>query len=90
MANARCIRAAQLEARELLFTPVPSGPAASGSVEAVGAGAARPYATTRRRHRARGANSTPNASVTFSSRSAARVGNHVSEVTEKNGGQGRD
>jgi len=38
------------------FTPVPSGPAASGAVEAVGSGAIRPSATTRSRHRARGAN----------------------------------
>jgi hypothetical protein len=32
----------------------------------------------------------PSASVTFSSRSVTHVGNLVSEVTEKNGGQGRD
>jgi hypothetical protein len=43
MANARRIRAAQLEARGLaVFTPVPSGPAASGAVEAVGSGTRRP------------------------------------------------
>ena len=56
MANARCIRAAQVQVRGLLFTPVPSGPAASGGAEAVGSGATRPYATTRSRQRARGAN----------------------------------
>jgi hypothetical protein len=32
------MRAAQLQARELLFTPVPSRPAASGAVDAVGSG----------------------------------------------------
>ncbi|MDO8477466.1 MAG: hypothetical protein Q7W02_14960 [Candidatus Rokubacteria bacterium] len=53
MANARCIRAAQLQARERVFTPVPSGFAASGATVDPGAGAARPYATTRARHRAR-------------------------------------
>ena len=57
IANARCIRAAQVQVRGVAgFTPVPSGPAASGAVEAVGSGAIRPYATTRSRHRARGAN----------------------------------
>ncbi len=54
IANARCIRAAQLQARGLaVFTPVPFGPAASGAAEAVGSGATRPYATTRARQRAR-------------------------------------
>ena len=33
MANARCMRAAQVQARGLLFTAVPSRPAASGAVE---------------------------------------------------------
>ena len=53
MPNARCIRAAQVQVRGLLFTPVPSGPAASGGAKAVGPGATRPYATTRSRQRAR-------------------------------------
>jgi hypothetical protein len=57
MANARCIRPAQLPARERLFAGAPSGPVAGGRVEAVGSSATRPYATTRSRHRARGANS---------------------------------
>jgi len=52
MANARCMSAAQLQAREPLFTFVPSEPAACG-VKAVGLGATRPYATTRSRQRAR-------------------------------------
>jgi len=39
MANARCMRAAQVQPRGLLFTPVPSRCAASGAVEAVGSGA---------------------------------------------------
>ena len=52
-ANARCMSAAQLQAREPLFASTPSGPAASGGVEAVGSGATRPYATTRARQRAR-------------------------------------
>jgi hypothetical protein len=51
--NARCINAAQLQARGLLFTSVRSGPAASGDAKAVGSGATRPYATTRARARAR-------------------------------------
>jgi len=54
MANARCMRAAQ--ARGVDFTPASSGPAASGADEAVGSGSTRPYATTRSRHRAGGAN----------------------------------
>ena len=58
MPNARCIRAAQLQARGQLvvFTPVPSGPAASGAVEAVGSGPGRPWTTTRARQRACDAN----------------------------------
>jgi len=52
MANARCMRAAQVQARGAGFTPASSGPAASGA-EAVGLGSTRPYATTRSRHRAR-------------------------------------
>jgi integrase len=43
MPNARCIRAAQLQAHGLaVFAPVPSRLAASGAVEAVGAGTGRP------------------------------------------------
>ena len=56
MANARCMRAAQVQARGVDFTPASSGPAASGADGAVGPGSTRPYATTRSRHRARGAN----------------------------------
>jgi hypothetical protein len=56
MANARCMRAAQVRARGVGFPPVPARPAASGGVEAVGSDATRPYTTTRARHRARGAN----------------------------------
>ena len=56
-ANARCINAAQLQAREPLFAFVPSAPAASGDAKAVGSGATRPYATTRARQRARAARS---------------------------------
>ena len=57
MPNARCIKAAQLQARGLaVFTPVASGPAASGAVEAVGSGTGRPWTITRARQRARGAN----------------------------------
>ena len=42
MPNARCIRAAQLQARgRAVFTPVPPGPAASGAVAAVGSGMRR-------------------------------------------------
>ncbi len=52
IANARYMRAAQFQARELLFAFVPSGPAASGA-KAVGSGATRPYATTRSRQLAR-------------------------------------
>jgi len=37
-----CIRAAQLQARGGLFSPVPSGPAAWGAAEAVGSGRTRP------------------------------------------------
>ena len=55
-ANARCMSAAQLQAREPLLAFTPSAPAASGAVEAVGSGATRPYATTRSRRLARGAN----------------------------------
>jgi hypothetical protein len=55
IANARCMRAAQLQARQPLFTFVPSEPAACG-VKVVGSGATRPYATTRSRQRARAAN----------------------------------
>ncbi len=51
IANARCMRAAQLQAREPLFASTPSAPAASGA--AVGSDAPRPYATTRSRQRAR-------------------------------------
>ena len=58
MANARCIRAAQVQARGVGFTPASCGPAARGAAEAVGSGRTRPYATTRSRHRACGA-STP-------------------------------
>jgi len=58
IANARCIKAAQLQARELLFAFTPSAPATSGGGNAVGSGATRPYATTRARQRARAA-STP-------------------------------
>ncbi len=57
IANARCIKAAQLQAREPLFAFVPSEPPASGGVKAVGSAATRPYATTRARQRARAANS---------------------------------
>ena len=57
MANARCIKPAQLPPGERLFAGAPSGPVAGGRVEAVGLSAMRPYATTRSRHRARGANS---------------------------------
>jgi hypothetical protein len=44
MANARCMRAAQVQARGVVgFTPVPSGPGASGgAAEAVGSGTTRP------------------------------------------------
>ena len=52
MANARCIKAAQLQGRGGLFTPVPSRPGTIGGAEAVSAGATRPYATTRSRQRA--------------------------------------
>jgi hypothetical protein len=55
MANARCMRAAQVQARGVGFTPASSGPAADGAAEAVGSGSTRLYATTRSRHRARGA-----------------------------------
>jgi hypothetical protein len=34
MANARCMRAAQVQAREVGFTPASSGPAASGAAAA--------------------------------------------------------
>jgi hypothetical protein len=44
MANARCSRAAQLQARELLFAGVRSGPVAGGGVEAVGSSATLPLA----------------------------------------------
>ncbi len=47
IANARCMRAAQLQAREPLFASTPSAPAASGA--AVGSDATRPYATMRSR-----------------------------------------
>jgi hypothetical protein len=41
--DAERIRAAQLQARgRAVFTPVPSRPAASGAVEAVGSGTGRP------------------------------------------------
>jgi hypothetical protein len=52
IANARCMRAAQVQARGVGFTPVPSGPGVSGAVEAAGSAATRPYATTRSRQRA--------------------------------------
>ena len=55
MANARYIRAAQVQARGLLFTPGPSGPAASLASVSLGSGATRPYTTTRARQWARGA-----------------------------------
>jgi hypothetical protein len=35
IANARCMRVAQLQARGLLFTPAPSGPGASGGAKIV-------------------------------------------------------
>jgi len=54
--NARCIKAAQLQAREPLFAFAPSAPATSGGGKAVGSDATRPYATTRARQRARAAN----------------------------------
>jgi hypothetical protein len=42
MPNARCIRAAQLQARGVaVFTPGPSGPPASGAIEAVDSGPRR-------------------------------------------------
>jgi hypothetical protein len=47
------MRAAQVQARGVDFTPASSGPAASGAAEAVGSGATRPYTTTRSRQRAR-------------------------------------
>ena len=53
MANARCMRAAQVQARGVGFTPASSGPAARGAAEAVGSGSTRPYTTTRAHHRAR-------------------------------------
>jgi hypothetical protein len=53
IANARCIKTAQFQAREPLFAFSPSGPAASGGAKTVGSGATRPYATTRARQRAR-------------------------------------
>ena len=53
IANARCIRAAQLQARGLHFTRVPSRPAAGGATVGPGSGLTRPYTTTRSRHRAR-------------------------------------
>ena len=53
IANARCMRAAQLQARGLLFALAPSAPAASGGAKAVGSGATRPYVTTRARQLAR-------------------------------------
>ena len=56
-ANARCINAAQVHAGEPVFAFVPSAPATRGGAKAVGSGAARPYATTRARQRARAANS---------------------------------
>ena len=52
IANARCINAAQLQARESLFPLVSSGPAAGGA-KIVGSGATRPYTTTRARQPAR-------------------------------------
>ena len=45
--------AAQLQAREPLFTSVPSEPPACGGAKAVDSDVTRPYATTRARQRAR-------------------------------------
>jgi len=41
IANARCINAAQLQAREPVFAFVPSAPATSGGAKAVGSARAR-------------------------------------------------
>jgi len=45
MANARCMRAAQVQARGVDFTPASSGRAAGGAAEAVGSGSTRPAHT---------------------------------------------
>ena len=61
IAKARCMRAAQLQYRGVVFVAVPSRRASRGAArpaDAVGSGTSRPYATTDRRERACGA-STP-------------------------------
>jgi hypothetical protein len=48
MPNPRCMRAAQLQARGLLFAFVPSGPAASGATVGSGSATRRPPKLTKR------------------------------------------